>query len=320
MHLRRAGTGRAGREWGHDPAELRRTWRRRPRGTGRSARGGGAGRRPGRVERDEAGEPPSPVIIDVTEETFQAEVLDRSMTVPVVLDFWATWCQPCTQLSPILERFAEDDAGAWILARIDVDANQRLSQAAQVQSIPTVHVVWQGQLVPGFTGALPEAQVRAFLDQVRLLAAAEGTAGDGGRRWPTPTSTPRPTPWTRVTSTPRKRRTTPCSPSAPVTPTAARDSRPSRCCAGRPAQTSRRCWPRPRPARRTSAAQLAAADLEFATGQVDEAFDRLVAGVRRSAGPDRELLRGRLVELFDLLPADDPRLARARTALASALF
>jgi putative thioredoxin len=67
-------------------------------------------------------------------------------------------------------------------------------------------------------------------------------------------------------------------------------------------------------------ARLAAADLEFATGQVDEAFDRLIAGVRDSAGADRESFRTRLVELFDLLPADDPRLARARTALASALF
>src|SRR3954452_12037604 len=125
---------------------------------------------------DADGAEPAPlVIIDVTEETFQAEVVDRSMTVPVVLDFWATWCQPCTQLSPILERLAEADGGRWVLARIDVDANQRLSSAAQVQSIPTVHVVWQGQLVPGFTGALPEPQVRAFLDQVRQLAGAQAS-------------------------------------------------------------------------------------------------------------------------------------------------
>src|SRR3954453_2989899 len=81
-------------------------------------------------------EPAPLVIIDVTEETFQAEVVDRSMTVPVVLDFWATWCQPCTQLSPILERLAEADGGRWVLARIDVDANQRLAAAAGGRGIP----------------------------------------------------------------------------------------------------------------------------------------------------------------------------------------
>src|SRR3954452_25365980 len=126
---------------------------------------------------DANGAEPAPlVIIDVSEDTFQAEDVDRSMTVPVVLDFWATWCQPSTQPSPILERLAEADGGRWVLARIDVEANQRLSSASQVQSIPTVHVVWQGQLVPGFTGALPEPQVRAFLDQVLLLVQAEGGA------------------------------------------------------------------------------------------------------------------------------------------------
>ena len=76
----------------------------------------------------------------------------------------------CKQLSPILERFAAGDAGTWVLAKVDVDANPQLAAAAQVQSVPTVMVVWQGQVIPGFTGALPEAQVRDFLDQVIALA------------------------------------------------------------------------------------------------------------------------------------------------------
>src|SRR2546423_76272 len=84
-------------------------------------------------------------VIDVTEETFQVEVLERSLDVPVVVDLWATWCEPCKQLSPVLERLAEAGRGAWVLAKIDVDANPRISQAFGVQSIPTVIAVVGGQ-------------------------------------------------------------------------------------------------------------------------------------------------------------------------------
>src|SRR5215218_8919374 len=112
---------------------------------------------------------PGSSVVDVSEATFQAEVLDRSFQVPVVLDLWAEWCGPCKQLSPVLERFALEDGGSWVLAKVDVDANPQLSAAAQVQSIPTVLVVWQGQVIPGFQGAPPEAQVRDFITQVIAL-------------------------------------------------------------------------------------------------------------------------------------------------------
>src|ERR1700761_240303 len=116
-------------------------------------------------------------VIDVTEETFNTEVVERSRTTPVIIDLWAEWCGPCKQLSPVLEKLAGEADGQWVLAKVDVDANQRLAQALQVQSIPMVVAVIGGQLVDGFLGALPEAQVKQWIDQV--VAAAEQIAAGG---------------------------------------------------------------------------------------------------------------------------------------------
>src|SRR5215468_7260330 len=131
-----------------------------------------------------AAEKPAPAsgdyIVDVTEATFQSAVIDRSFQVPVLLDLWADWCQPCKQLSPILERLANAANGAWVLAKIDTDANPRIMQALQVQSIPTIFAVIGGQLIPGFQGALPEAQVREFIDAVLAAASEAGLPSAGG--------------------------------------------------------------------------------------------------------------------------------------------
>ena len=134
-----------------------------------------------------ATQPPRPAgsaVVDVTEQSFQAEVLDRSFQVPVLLDLWADWCQPCKQLSPILEKLAGESGGSWILAKIDVDANPALSQALQVQSIPAVFAVIGGQLIPGFQGALAEPQVREFVAAVLDAAATAGLTGADGRSRP----------------------------------------------------------------------------------------------------------------------------------------
>ena len=118
-------------------------------------------------------------VIDVTEETFNSDVVERSRTTPVIIDLWAEWCGPCKQLSPVLEKLAGEADGQWVLAKVDVDANPRLAQALQVQSIPMVVAVIGGQLVDGFLGALPEAQVKQWISQV-VAAAEQIAAGAGG--------------------------------------------------------------------------------------------------------------------------------------------
>lgn len=108
---------------------------------------------------------------DVTDATFEAQVVERSKTVPVVIDLWAEWCGPCKQLGPILEKVIGATNGQVELAKVDVDANPAVAQAFKVQSIPAVYAMKDGQIVDGFMGAQGEAQVQEFVD--KLLPSQE---------------------------------------------------------------------------------------------------------------------------------------------------
>jgi putative thioredoxin len=117
--------------------------------------------------------------VDVTEATFEQEVVERSRQVPVVVDFWADWCGPCKQLTPALEKAEAARQGTVLLAKVDVDANQRLAAAFQVQGIPAVKAFRDGKVVDEFVGALPPAKVEAFFDGLAPSRADELlTAGD----------------------------------------------------------------------------------------------------------------------------------------------
>lgn len=112
-------------------------------------------------------------MVDVTDASFEADVLVRSRQVPVVVDLWAPWCGPCTQLTPLLEKVVGATGGQVVLAKVNIDENQAVAQAFKVQSIPAVFALRDGQVVDSFLGAVPEAQVQAMVD--RLLPSVEQT-------------------------------------------------------------------------------------------------------------------------------------------------
>src|SRR3989440_3862878 len=253
-------------------------------------------------------------IIDVTEATFQTEVLERSLQTPVVIDFWAEWCGPCKQLSPILEKLAIEGEGAWILAKVDVDANPRLAQMFRVQGIPMVYAVVGGQPVDAFTGVIPESQLRQWIEAVcKAGGVPVGTPADP--RLEAADDALMSGDLDAAEQAYRK-----ILAEAPADAAAeaglAQVALVRRVQGANPAQLIAAAQAAPDDV----AAQTRAADVEVLSGQAEQAYRRLVELVRRTSGPEREGVRQHLLSLFAIAGPDDPAVAAARRQLASALF
>ena len=267
-------------------------------------------------------------VFAVTEASFQTDVVDRSMQVPVIVDLWAEWCGPCKQLSPVLERLAQAAGGAWVLATVDVDTNPRIAQLFGVQSIPTIVAIAGGQPIDAFAGALPEPEIRKWLDSL-LDALRDKLPGiqlaeQGSEAQPY--------------EEPEDPRFTAAEDAFEAGDYAAAEAAYQEILTAEPANPDAkaalaqvRFTARAEAADPSSVAvadadpdnldaQLTAADAQIAANEVEAAFARLVDTVRRTFGDDRDKVRQHLVGLFELFPTDDPRVAAARRNLAGALY
>lgn len=253
-------------------------------------------------------------IVDVTEATIQSDVLERSMAVPVVVFFGAAGFPESDEFAPVLERMNAEDAGSWVLARVDVQESPRIAQMFRVQGIPMVYAVVGGQPVDAFSGVVPEAQLRQWIQAVlkaggvavaepedpRLdeaddaLMSGDLDAAEQAYRKILADAPADAAATAGLAQVGVARRVAGADPAAAL---AAAESAPD-----------------------DVAAQLLAADIEVLSGLAEQAYARLVGLVRRTAGEDRETVRQHLVSLFSIAGPDDPAVASARRALASALF
>ena len=283
------------------------------------------------VASDALANAPAGVVVDVNEQDFQQKVIDISKTVPVIVDLWAEWCGPCKQLSPLLEKLAAEYKGRFVLAKIDVDANPRLSQMFQVQSIPAVFAVIGESAGPLFQGAIPEAELRQVIEEVLRIAAEQGVNG--------------------TINTEVQEEVAPVIEEEQIDPrleaafnaiekgdfVAANNSYKemlNQNPADQVAQAGlaqvglleRASKLNPNDVlqkasdRKDFASQMDLADLELMKGNPGAGFAVLISAIKISSGEDRDKLRARLLELFVVVGDSDPEVIKARRDLASALF
>ena len=275
----------------------------------------------------------SNLIIDVTTASFEADVITQSMSVPVVVDLWATWCEPCKQLSPILEKLALEYDGRWILAKVDVDAEQQIAAAFQVQSIPTVYVVIGGQVAPMFQGAMPESQVRQVLEAV--LAEAE-KAGITGRVAVNQSESLAESEEIQAKQPPSDPRFDAAETALELGDWARASDAYKEILSVTPGDAIAKIGLlNVNLLQRTDGRDLAAdidqmtietdsvlqaADATFLMGEFADAFALLIEHLKNVAGTQRDQTRERVLELFEIAGPSEPAVVKARIALTNALF
>ena len=275
---------------------------------------------------------PSGVVIDVDESDFQQKVIDASNQVPVVVDLWAEWCGPCKQLSPVLEKIAAEFNGKFILAKVDIDKNQNIAAAFQVQSIPAVFAIIAGSAAPLFQGAMPEAQVRQVLTEVIRIANEQGVKGtvaqDQTEEQPeVQTEEPKTDPKLEAAFNAIEKGDFGQAKTI-YQEMLNQNPKDEMAIAGlaqvglleRSTTLNENEIRKNASDKKNVEAQLQLADLELMKGNPEAGFNALIAAIKITSGQDRDKLRERLLELFVVVGDNDPHVLKARRDLASALF
>jgi len=280
-----------------------------------------------------AGVVPVPNLVLEGTDTNFAELLELSKIVPVIVDLWATWSEPATQLTPVIENLIREFNGRFVLATVDIDTNPQLAQAFQATSVPTLAAVINGQPVQLFDGVLPAAQIREVLERVLELAAQHGVTGvaeaaespDGPPAEPVEPELP---PHHREAYDAIERGD--YAAAIDIYKLAlARDPRDAMATAGL-AQVSLlgRLQGKTIAEVRSAAAddpanldaQLLVADLDLSGGHIEDAFDRLLGLFPGQDAAGKNAIRQRMLELFEVVGADDPRVPPARKRLTALLY
>lgn len=277
--------------------------------------------------------PASPYIVDVTEQVFP-QLVQLSAQVPVIVWLGASWSEQSAQVRSVLEALAIEHAGRILLARVDFDAQPGIAQAFGAQGVPTVVGVLKGQPVPLFEGVLAEPQIRSYVDELLKVAQANGVTGSlndapGAAQPGAEAPAEQPLPPLHQEAFDAIEAGDYEGAAAAYRKALAEQPADAEAKAGlAQVELMQRLRDADASAVRTAAAeapdsveaQLAVADLDLSGGHVEDAFSRLTGFIARSSGEDREAARVRLLELFEIVGPTDPRVNKARSALARALF
>lgn len=275
---------------------------------------------------------PGAYVVELDDASFEATIR-KSVQFPVVVEFYSPRAPEQEALSRDLAALADEAAGKWLLARVNVDVARQVAAALQVQAVPTVVGLIQGQLVPLWQGTLPKADAAAYIGELLKVAAQYGVLG---RVTPAASSAPSAQDVDEPVIDPKY---TPAYDAMEREDYDGAVAEFAKLLEANPADTeakigaaqaglfarASKLHPDAVMARLADAPDdiptiLEAADLELGTGEIEAAFARLVQAVRDTSGPERDTVRKRLLELFDTLPANDPAVLKARRDLATALF